>query len=101
MGAIDHILQANGDLLVTNGDLVIDDATGQHQAILVMTPKGTIRQKGEAGVGAEGYLLDTATSALLRETSRQCLLDGMEVDRIDLGQDGEILIDAEYEDNEG
>ena len=97
MPSFDHILSSDGDLQVKAGDLVIDDATGQHQAILVLAEKGTIRQFPDAGVGAVGYLLENSSADLLRETSRQCIVDGMTVARVALDADGDVIIDADYE----
>lgn len=92
----DFTLEDSSELKIKNGDLLIEESTGQHQGILILAEKGTIRQHGDAGVGAMGYLLDSNTRELLREVSRQCLLDGMKVNAVKNGENGEILIDADY-----
>ncbi len=92
----DFILEDSSELKIKNGDLLIDESTGQHQGILILAEKGTIRQYGDAGVGAMGYLLSNESRELLREVSRQCLLDGMKVKAVKPGTSGEILIDADY-----
>lgn len=97
MATFDHILTSAGDLAVKNGDLLVDEATGQHQAILILAEKGTIRQHGDAGVGAAGYLLSSDKNALMREISRQCMNDDMLVKSVKTGIDGQLMLDAEYE----
>ena len=97
MKAGDIILNSSGGLETRNGDLVIDDATGQHQTILIMAEKGTIRQHGDAGAGAFGYLLDNNPLSFLREISKECSRDGQQVKSITVNDSGEIEIDASYE----
>jgi len=92
----DAILDQNGDFLIKNGDMVVDDATGQHQTIMIISEKGTLRQYGDSGVGAPGYLLDNNEADLLREISKELKRDGQAVKKIKLDNAGKIDIDASY-----
>jgi hypothetical protein len=97
MATYDHILTNEGDLAVKNGDLLVDESTGQHQGILILAEKGTIRQFGDAGVGASSYLLGNDKNGLMREISRQCFIDGMKVNSVKSDIDGQLILDAAYE----
>ena len=90
-------LDSNYDLQIANGDLVIDDATYQHQAILLRVLPSEIKQFPTTGVGAEAFLLDEDPSLLLREIRSQFTKDGMRVSKVSLAPDGTLTINADYQ----
>ena len=55
---LDYKQTDKGDLDLSTGDLVVTESTYQHQRDLLLSDKGHIRDKAEAGVGAVNYLLD-------------------------------------------
>ncbi|MFR9574302.1 MAG: hypothetical protein SNG79_01420 [Rikenellaceae bacterium] len=76
---LDYAQQSDGDLDFSSGDIDSCESTYQHQRDLLLSAKGHIRSKGEAGVGVLDYMIDSDTEDLLRETRLQFALDGMKV----------------------
>ena len=90
----------NGDLDMSTGDLLITESTYQHQRDLLLSDKGHIRDKAEAGVGAVNYLMDNEPEDLLRATRKEFAADGMKVKKVAFSdRSNELDIDACYEDN--
>jgi hypothetical protein len=50
------ILDENNELLIRNGDLVIDDASQQHIALLLLSNQGDFKQHPLTGIGIMKYL---------------------------------------------
>lgn len=76
----DILLDQDYDLLITDGDLKVGDANHQHQAILILTEKGSIKQSPDVGVGIYNYILDDASvQELHAEIQKQLELDGARV----------------------
>jgi hypothetical protein len=93
----DFLRNSNGDLLIQNGDLVVDDATKQHQADIVRMWKGWNHFAPTVGVGLERWLNDSANAVGLTGTIRNELeRDGQTVDAVRLTPTN-ILIEARYE----
>ncbi len=92
----DILLASDFDLFISSGDLVIGDATNQHQAILLKAGPGEIKQQPTTGVGMEAFLLDEDKSLLLREIRSQFTKDGMRVSRVSITTNGSLTIDATY-----
>ncbi|MFR9545358.1 MAG: hypothetical protein SNJ29_07245 [Rikenellaceae bacterium] len=76
---LDYAQQSDGDLNFSSGDIASTESTYQHQRDLLLSAKGHIRSKGEAGVGVLEYMIDSDTEDLLRETRLQFASDGMKV----------------------
>ena len=94
----DYQQQANGDLDLATGDLLVTESTYQHQRDLLLSGKGHIRQKPEAGVGAVDYLQDNDPEALLRATRKEFTTDGMKVNRVTFNQQtNDLDVEASYE----
>ncbi len=85
------------DLQISGGDIIIGDATYQHQAILLKASAGEVKQYPTTGVGVEAFLLDEDKSLLLREIRSQFTKDGMKVDKVNLAPNGTLTINAEYQ----
>lgn len=83
------------DLLVKNGDLVVDDNLKQAQQMLLGTNKGEWKQNPKAGVGLVNYLETSSVGELSREIREQFTCDGMQVNNVKV--DGyDINIDAQW-----
>ncbi len=92
----DFLLNDEGDITISNNDLLIGVSDQQNQQRLLLTDKGTIKQYVDAGVGAIKYLENEDPAGLLREIGIQFSADGMKVKNVSLVS-GNILIDAPYE----
>lgn len=94
----DYRQQEDGDLDLTTGDLIVTESTYQHQRDLLLSDKGHIRQKPEAGVGAVNYLMDNDPEALLRATRKEFTADGMKVSKVAFsGYSNDLNVEAGYE----
>ncbi|CAL2108189.1 conserved hypothetical protein [Tenacibaculum sp. 190524A02b] len=92
----DILLDEYGDLLIKNGDLVIGDATFQHQDAILMAQKGEYKQHPEIGVGIENALQDENPHKIISEIRQQLKHIGMEIKSLDIDSDGNLIIDAPY-----
>ncbi|MGQ0739146.1 MAG: hypothetical protein ACT4OJ_08825 [Bacteroidota bacterium] len=92
----DLLLTTDGNLQITNDDLVIGESDQQQQQRLLLTEKGNVKQYPEAGVGTMKFLEAEDQGALLREISLQFSADGMNVKEVKVGDSGKILINAPY-----
>jgi hypothetical protein len=87
----------NNDLKIINNDLVLGDATAQHQADIVRFWKGWNHFTPMLGVGLERWLLDTEGAVGLTKAIRNELeRDGQTVDAVRLTPSN-ILVEARYE----
>jgi hypothetical protein len=86
----------DGDLLISNNDLVIGISDLQHQEDLILTEKGSVKQYPEAGVGAASYLENDEGAELLREIGLQFTADGMDVQGVSLLDNGNIKFEGAY-----
>jgi len=78
----DIALDGNKTLRVANGDFVITESTAEHQTQLIINAKGDFKENPLVCIGAFGYLNDEDDGGLLRETSRQFAMDGMDVSSV-------------------
>jgi hypothetical protein len=90
-------LDAGDDLAVMAGDLVMEESTLQHMRQLLLNNKGDYKADPTICVGAARYLNDdNGYPALIREITTQYALDGINVQRVELNREGEIVSNAEY-----
>lgn len=87
----------DGDLLFENGDLVVHDATDQHQLDLLLTGKGHNREFPDVGVDLLNWVDDDELGDLPGVIQEEFEKDGMTVSRIKVTATGKVSIDAEYE----
>lgn len=92
----DILLDPDYDLLIKSGDIAVDEATYQHQAILLKVSPGEIKQQPTTGVGVDAFLLDEDKSLLLREIRSQFTKDGMQVSKVNIATNGTLTINASY-----
>lgn len=83
------------DLKFVNGDLVIGEATLQHQKLLLLAHKGEIREFPTRGVGVGSWLLDDQAGNLNGAIKREFTADGMKVEKVNTSG-GKINVKANY-----
>ncbi len=93
----DYKQTESGDLDFSSGDLQVTESTYQHQRDLLLSDKGHIRDKAEAGVGAINYIADNEKESLLRATRKEFIADGMKVQKVGFSTEGELETDASYD----
>lgn len=96
----DFLLGADDDLQIKYGDFVLGDATEQHQKHLLLANKGEFRQSPVVGVGLENYLNDDAIDDLASVIKAQFELDGMDVEKVNVFDNGLTEIKAKYKDGQ-
>ena len=87
---------STGDLLDYEGDLVLGDATLQHQQDLLVSVEGDFKQDPITGVGAINYVDDEGPSQFLRKIRIQFTRDGMIVSKCNIDTAGKLNIQADY-----
>lgn len=97
---IDIKLSADGDIDIQTGDLAFADeweATSRHKADILFACQGDYKASPTTGVNAIEYLNGNEPGTFLREVSIQMQRDGINVKRVEIDNDGQILIDGQYE----
>lgn len=92
----DFLLDDNGDLLIKDGHFVIGESTSQHKKCLLLAEKGEYRQYPFSGIGLGSYINDDLLEELASETQKQFELDGMNVSKIEVFEDGTMTEKATY-----
>lgn len=92
----DLIKDIDGDLAIAGNDIVVGYSDQQQREDLLIVEKGAIKQFPDAGVGAFKYLESEDGAALLREISLQFSADGMNVKKVGIDLDGNIVVEAPY-----
>jgi hypothetical protein len=84
------------DMVIKNGDFMVEESTLTHQKCLLLAEKGDYRQFPTVGVGLTNYLLDDGdTDKLTSEIQTEFTRDGMEIDKL-IVQGSLIDVEAEY-----
>ena len=95
--AKDILQDANGDILLVNGDIVYGKADNQYLRLIALSNKGDFKRAPLAGVGMRDFLDDETPRALYAETSRQVAADGATLNRISYDYTtNELHIDGDY-----
>jgi hypothetical protein len=93
----DFITGADGDLVIANGDLKIDESTLPHQHDLLLANKGEYRQHPTIGVGLNNEIDDNFDSVDFKKAVTQELEnDGQRIVKIEAKDPEKIKIDSEY-----
>lgn len=88
----------NNDLLLdASGNIKIGNSDEQHQALLLLFDKGSLKENPDTGVGAFKYLEAEQPEEFLREVRMQFTMDGMEINQI-VFENNKLSIDAPYND---
>jgi hypothetical protein len=93
----DILLDENFRFRIEDGDLVVGDATLQHQQLLLISEKGEWKQNPSTGVGIKTYLNDDSFADIAKEIETQFAQDGMTISLLNVFEDGKIKIEAEYD----
>lgn len=89
-------LDANDDLIFSNGDFSIDESTRTHQRQLLLNGKGSFKENPTICVDLTEYLDDEAPTELLRAIRVEFVRDGMDVKAVGVQPDGKIKTNAFY-----
>lgn len=92
----DFLQKEDGDLDLTTGDIVMGEATRQHQRDIILTRAGEMKHAPGRGVGIEDYFNDDTAEDMLRKVRQEMVKDGMRVSEIREAA-GEIQVKAYYE----
>ena len=87
----------SGDIQVKNGDMVIGDATFQHQQDLLSASEGEYKADPLVGVGLAEFLDDEGPSDMMKKIRVQFGQDGMNVKTARINESGKMEIDAVYQ----
>lgn len=93
----DFLHKTDGDIDLSGGDIVMTDATLQHQRDIIMTVPGELKHEPLRGVGAVNYLNDDSSEDFMRKTRQEFVKDGMKIKSISQNIDGSINTEAYYE----
>lgn len=97
---LDLLLDETGDLLIENGDFVIDESTAQHMDLLLLSNKGEWRHSPSVGVGLRTFLNSpfgpVQRAGLQREIQIQLEADGAEINTLSIDATGEMELSAQY-----
>ncbi|MDD3079087.1 MAG: hypothetical protein PHH37_08285 [Paludibacter sp.] len=77
--------------------LQIGDVTRQNQRTIILAQKGEIKEAPTMGVGLASFIDNDDPSDLLREIRANLREDGQVISSCGFNDDGNLLIDAEYE----
>ena len=92
----DLLLDENGDLDLTGGDLNIGYSDNQHQEHILLANKGEFREFPEIGVGIDKMLSDDDYVPILIEMKKNLEYDGMKIKNIKIDDNGILDIDGSY-----
>jgi hypothetical protein len=92
----DIILDENGDLDLTNGDLNIGFSDNRHQEHILMASKGDYKEFPELGVNIVQMLGDDNYTGVLIDAKKNLEYDGMKINNIRFEEDGNLNIDGNY-----
>lgn len=86
-----------GDLDLTSGDIVMSEATLQHQRDVILTRPGSLKHAPARGVGIEDYFNDDSQEDMLRKIRQESIKDGMAIKSLNVDDNGFIKITGYYE----
>lgn len=92
----DILLDENFNPIITNGDFTIGESTYQHQKMLLFANKGQFKADPLVGVGSRRFLESSKHNDFAREIRQQFSADGMIVKTLQINENLEINIDAQY-----
>ncbi|MCU7615670.1 hypothetical protein NZ698_00550 [Chryseobacterium sp. PBS4-4] len=92
----DILLDENFNPVLSNGDFTIGESTYQHQKMLLYADKGQFKADPLVGVGSRRFLETSKQNDFAREIRQQFYADGMTVNKIEIKENFEINIDAQY-----
>ncbi|MGM9817722.1 MAG: hypothetical protein ACI30B_01910 [Paludibacteraceae bacterium] len=88
-------LNADYDLLVKNGRMVLGETTPQNQALILGTHKGEWKESPLLGVGLSDVVNDHDWNGWKRTITEQFEMDGQRIDRLEISEKG-LTLEAKY-----
>lgn len=85
----------NDLLFDETGNLKTGDSDQQHQALLLLFDKGSLKETPDTGVGTFKYIEAEQPAEFLREVRMQFLGDGMQINKI-VFENNQLQINAPY-----
>ncbi len=89
-------LKFTDDLVIKDGDFVIDDSDNQHQKDILVAYKGEYKLNPELGVGIDVLLKEDDVTAILIEAKKNLMYDGVDVKNIYFSDQAKLIIDGKY-----
>ena len=89
-------LKFTDDLVIKDGDFVIDDSDSQHQKDILVAYKGEYKLNPELGVGIDVLLKEDDVTAILIEAKKNLMYDGVDVKNIYFSDQAKLIIDGKY-----
>ena len=93
---MDIALQEHNELDVVLGDFAIRDSALEHPLQLLWAQKGDFKEQPQIGVGIVQYIDDEDFSPLLRAIGIALVQDGMQVQSIQVTENGQLNINEHY-----
>lgn len=93
---IDILINSEGDIEFTNGDLNTGFSDYQHQEHILIANKGEYKEFPALGVGLEGMLDDDEITGFLIEVKKNLEYDGMKINNVKFNENGNLDIDGYY-----
>jgi hypothetical protein len=78
----DILVNADGDVIFENNDIVFGFSDYQHQEDLLVIQKGELKENITTGVGIENFLNDGDIDGMLAEIKSTFTNDGMDVKKL-------------------
>ena len=75
---------------------VVGEVTYQNQCTILLANPGEFKYRPKTGVGIESFLDEESPENMLREIRTQLAAEGMKVQKIGFGENGNLEIEAEY-----
>lgn len=88
-------LNANGDLLVTNGSLSIGEVTNQNIYLLLACGKGEWKEYPALGIGINNAIGEENTSVLMYNIRKELVSEGLNINELNITND-QLIINAKY-----
>ncbi len=105
----DYLLDENYDLLIKDGDFVVDECDDLDIELILLTEKGNWKESPMTGVGIRKWTNATMNSTLMQQLEREVRIqlngDGFEVDKAQVITDNagnflDLQIEADRQDND-
>lgn len=94
----DITLNQDGDIEFSQGDILYDESSWQHQQDIIISNKGYYKESPATGIGVINFIHDNNPESFLRSIRKEFTRDGMKVKKVGI-EHGQIKVEAEYENN--
>ena len=94
----DILTTDNGDLIFSDGDFAVGNATLLHTRDLIRSQKGEYKEFPTIGAGIENFCDDESPEDMLRTVRKELISDTQKVNKIQYSETtGKLIIDSWYE----